>query len=152
MAYELLGPPRLSKLLYEAHLLEGCRGTVSAVLEAAPAELAAALEERIEADPPLRRRILSIGIPILLPDGERLLRGPLIKASSADDGWVDLTPANMRTWQERLSAMLEAVDAEQGDTSPRGGRWRDPGGGFFDPGEVAGWILLHEDGGERMKG
>ena len=47
--------------------------------------------------------------------------------------------------------MCETAQAEQGDTSSRGGRWREPGAGFFDPGEVASWVLLREDGGERVK-
>ena len=151
VAYELLGPPRVSKLLFEAHLLERCLESVVALLQADSAELATTLQAHISAEPSLRRRILSIGIPILLKDGERLLRGPQIKAANPEEGWVDLTPENMRRWQRRLMAMRAAAEAERDDTSSGGGRWPPLGDGFPDPGEAARWVLLHEEAGERTK-
>ena len=106
----------------------------------------------------LRRRILSIGIPILLADGERLLRGPQIKSPDAHHGWVDLTPANMTLWQRRLRSMIETLEAElQSDSSSRSERsftasrkWC-PETGFFDIGEMAAWIMSYEEQGRRGK-
>jgi hypothetical protein len=102
--------------------------------------------------------MISVGIPILLPDGERLLRGPRIKSDDAYHGWVDLTPANMRTWQERLAAISQAVQRElEGDTSSRYDRGFAPSrqwlfaDGTFDIGEVVAWILNVEDNGRRGK-
>lgn len=158
IAYEVLGPPRLSKLLYEAHLLRSVLGSVSTVIDMRPEELSAALAKRVEEDTNLRRRILSVGIPILLPDGIRLLRGPVIKAGDAHSGWVDLTPDNMRKWQGRLVEIRREVQAElRGDTSSRAERIfaasRDwvPSPEFFAPGEIVGWIFLREEGGRRQK-
>jgi predicted dinucleotide-binding enzyme len=158
VAYEVLGPPRLSKLLYEAHLLKSVLGDVSTVIGMRPEELSDAVASRVEEDVNLRRRILSIGIPILLPDGARLLRGPVIKSANAHGGWVDLTPENMGKWQTRLAEIRREIDAElHGDTSSHSERiiaasrkWA-PTPVFYEPGEIAGWVFLREEGGWRQK-
>jgi NAD(P)-dependent dehydrogenase (short-subunit alcohol dehydrogenase family) len=154
VAFEILGPPRL---LFEAHLLERALQTMSAVLACSAPEVAAALEGEVLGDPDLRQRMLSIGVPILLPDGERLLRGPQIKASSAEDGWVDLGASNMRRWQQRLEAIREQLRVDlAGDTSSRHDRcfaasraWHS--GDAIVPGELAAWILTREQQGQRQK-
>jgi hypothetical protein len=123
-----------------------------------PAELAGKLEQTLEDDADLRRRLLSIGIPVLLPDGQRLLRGPQIKSADAYHGWVDLTPANMTLWQQRLRAMGDTLQAElESDSSSRSERsftasrkWRAEQG-FFDIGEIAAWIMSYEERGRRGK-
>jgi NAD(P)-dependent dehydrogenase (short-subunit alcohol dehydrogenase family) len=158
VAFEILGPPRLSKLLFEAHLLKSACETTDIVLEQTPDALAAQLARQVLADADLRRRVVSIGLAILLPDGERILRGPALKARDAFAGWVDLTAANMRRWQERLSAMRAVTGSELGgDTSSRhdrmfapGREWR-PDEGLFDIGEVVAWIFSTEDRGRRGK-
>lgn len=158
IAFEILGPPRLSKLLYEAHLLKLTMGHSDAILATPAAELAALLEQRISDDGALRRRILSIGIPILLPDAVNLLRGPLIKSRDSYHGWVDLTPENMRNWQQRIRAVRESAAADlDADTSSQRDRllgpareWN-PDGDILNIGEIAAWILDHEEGGHRLK-
>lgn len=157
VAFEMLGPPRLSKLLFEAHLLRRRCGAVNAVLSSAPAELAADLEREVFADADLRQRIVSIGIPILLSDGVQLLRGPLAKADDPERGWVDLTAANMRRWQQRLETISEQAARESGaDSSSRYDRtsaasmaWRD--GDELDTAAVVAWIMTVEEGGARYK-
>jgi hypothetical protein len=79
VAFELLGPPKLSKLLYEAYLLKCCRFSMDDVINKSAGYLAASAEELIKTNPKLRADILSIGIPILLSDGQSLLRGPVMK-------------------------------------------------------------------------
>jgi hypothetical protein len=123
-----------------------------------PELLAGALADEIDRDPLLRRRMISIGIPVLLPDGEHLLRGPVVKSEDAHHGWVDLTAANIRCWQGRLVTMERMVESELGDTSSRADRayaaarrWQ-PVAETFDIGEVVAWILTHEDSGRRDKG
>jgi NAD(P)-dependent dehydrogenase (short-subunit alcohol dehydrogenase family) len=158
VAFEILGPPRLSKLLFEAQLLKRTCTTTEAVLRETPDGLAAALERQVLDDSDIRRRSISIGIPILLADGERLLRGPVAKAEAAHHGWVDLTAANMAKWQARLKAIRETLRAElAGDTSSRADRsfaaaraWRSDDG-FFDVGEIVAWILSYEEEGQRGK-
>jgi hypothetical protein len=101
--------------------------------------------------------MISIGIPILLPDGERLLRGPLIKSEDAYHGWADLTPANMKTWQGRLEAIRRGTRELADDTSSRGDRNFASSRNWlaeeevFDVGEVVAWIFNREEGGQRGK-
>ncbi len=157
VAFEILGPPRLSKLLFEAYLLKRAYRTLSAAIAREPEDMAADLFSDVSREPRLRQHMLSIGIPILLPDGERLLRGPVIKSPDAEHGWVDLTPANMARWRQRLQALrAELKVALADDTSSRLDRaypdarcWQveEP----FDVGEIAGWLFIHEDHGRRGK-
>ena len=157
IAFEILGPPRLSKLLYEAHLLQQECGTLAGVLERKAADLAAALEQRLGQQAALRQRILSIGIPILLPDGRRLLRGPTLKSQDAEHGWVDLTPENIRRWQERIAGLRAflkvAAEAPAGSgvdrVYPSAASWSAED--VFDIGEVVGWLFIHEEKGRRGK-
>lgn len=163
VAYEMLGPPRLSKLLFEAALLGRLADDDlrrAAALE--PDATAAAADALLERDAELRTRILSIGLPILLPDGVRMLRGAEVKVAPddvhaepawlADNGWVDLRPANWRRWRERLAAIL-AASAER-DGADASSRWdSEPWErtGRIRPGALAAWVFRHEDGGERVK-
>jgi hypothetical protein len=104
VAFELLGPPRLSKLLWEGSLLKthaGLGELLYRVLRPGPATRAERLElfdglfspasmvERIASglasDQRTRARILSIGIPIATPTG-RLLFGPSVALMRAYPG------------------------------------------------------------------
>lgn len=157
VAFELLGPPRLSKLLFEAYLLQRVCGTLSAAIQRDCKDLAADLFDLVAREARVRQHILSIGLPILLPDGKRLLRGPVLKAAEPEHGWVDLTPANMGRWQERLRAIqadirgkLDSDASSRLDrTFPANRRWAEDDS--FDIGEIAGWIFTHEDQGRRDK-
>jgi hypothetical protein len=171
VAFENLGPPRLSKLLHEADLLRRSYGTMEGVRDGDPAEMSRRLAADVAGDAVRRREIVSIGIPILLPDG-RLLRGPESKippvvagteayAVSAPNveawawaGWVDLREANMARWKERFARIHAEMDAiPPGDTSSRYLRDRQFWGeeGAIQPGKVVGWIFATEEQGARMK-
>jgi NAD(P)-dependent dehydrogenase (short-subunit alcohol dehydrogenase family) len=159
VAFEILGPPRLSKLLFEAYLLKQACKTFAGILEPEPEELAIALQAHLDREPSIRKRMISIGIPILLPDGDRLLRGPRIKSDDAFHGWVDLTPANMKLWQDRVTVICDAFRHEAGDdSSSRYDRTfavspeRLPEDRAFDIGEIVAWIFNKEEKGRRGKG
>ena len=161
VAYEMLGPPRLSKLLFEAHMLERLAFTLDTLPELDPEDVARRACALVEDDADLRQRILSIGLPILLPDGERLLRGAHVHvppenggadARTVDRGWVDLRSANWAHWRERAQriaaerASLPGVDAGSvADHHPQDGSNR------LRPGWLAAWIFRTEDNGERIK-
>ena len=158
VAFEILGPPRLSKLLYEAYLLKRVCGTLGEALRREAATLSQACFRLLAEDAGLRQRILSIGIPIALPDGKGLLRGPSIKSQEAEHGWVDLRPENMAHWQERLAALRAEIQLALADPEassridrayPAALEWRDDD--RFDVGEIAGWVLIHEELGRRGK-
>jgi len=163
VAYEMLGPPRLSKLLFEAAILRRLFGVLADVAALDPEDCARRAQALIDEDAALRSRIISIGLPILRSDGTSLLRGPVVKVAPesdqrpddprlVDNGWVDLRPDNWRRWKERAQAMLSALrtmpGAEAGsraDIEPES--MRDE----IRPGSMAGWVFRHEDRGARMK-
>jgi len=171
VAFENLGPPRLSKLLHEADILRREWRSMARVRQASAEELSSRAAKHILEEPSPRREIISIGIPILLPDG-RLLRGPECKipaiVGSADTypvtsenieewahaGWVDLRLANMSRWKDRFERIQAEMDRiPPGETSSRFLRDRNFWGseGLIQPGKVVGWIFATEEKGARMK-
>jgi hypothetical protein len=171
VAFEMLGPPRLSKLLYEAHLLKICFGDLRTVARTESNILSKRLVDLIQADDQLRSQIISIGIPILLPDGRSLVRGTAIKIPPfrgvqdipvtakridqwAHDGWVDLREKNMKHWRERFSHIIRDVEGLSDDeTSSRTMHNREYWKNLteIDPGKICGWIFTYEEKGRRMK-
>jgi hypothetical protein len=171
VAFEVLGPPRLSKLLYEAYLLKVCYGDMKKVLKTSPKALSDALKKKIQTGTTLRSQIISIGIPILMPDGKTLLRGDEIKIPPfrgenelpivpknvdlwAHDGWVDLRVQNMDHWKKRMKAIIAmADDVPEDNTSSRFMYKREYWNEFeeIDPGKLAGWIFNYEEKGMRMR-
>src|SRR5712671_2389400 len=69
VAYEMLGPPRLTKLLYEAYLCRKLCPNVRVLAGSKAAALADAAWRLLEADGALRQQIISVGLPIVAPDG-----------------------------------------------------------------------------------
>ncbi len=170
VAFEVLGPPRLSKLLYEAELLRLTAGTLRDIVSSTTGDLSSACLGLIEEDSELRSAIISIGIPILLPDG-RLLRGPKVKIPPprgldvepishesleqwASDGWVDLRVDNMARWQQRAGAIIDEVESippEETSSRYHNDRTYWQLDNLLDIGKTVGWIFIREDEGERMK-
>jgi NAD(P)-dependent dehydrogenase (short-subunit alcohol dehydrogenase family) len=164
VAYEMLGPPRLSKLLFEAALLRRLFPGLRDVGRLDPQQTAQAADDFIRSDEDFRSRILSIGLPILLADGERVLRGPEIRVTPGDDdarrdpnriadaGWVDLRPSNWERWRQRAETICHAHGLCSGAD---GGTRAELEGWLPDdkirPGSLAAWIFRHEDQGERIK-
>jgi hypothetical protein len=162
VAYEMLGPPRLSKLLFEAALLGRLYPTVDEAASLDPERTAADVEQLVRADRALRTRMISIGLPILMPDGKTLLRGSSVRVAPdpgqspddprlVDNGWIDLRPSNWKRWRERLGAMSESRRREPG---PALGSRSDVPVQLSDvlrPGQLAAWIFRSEDSGERIK-
>ncbi len=171
VAFEVLGPPRLSKLLHEAHLLQICFGDMKTVVHTDPKVLSRRLSALVHENQKLRTQIISIGIPILLPDGKTLLRGPEIKIPTyrgtneleitpkqvelwANDGWVDLRVSNMEVWKSRFRKIMSNVGViPEGNTSSQYFRTREYWKYFteIDPGKIVGWIFTEEEQGMRMK-
>lgn len=163
VAYEMLGPPRLSKLLFEGELLARQFPDLHAAARLNEAETAARAEALLLEDADLRVRMISIGIPILLQDGVRLVRGPEVRVppgdgQSAEDprlaenGWVDLRPTNWKRWKGRLDSMVrELADSADADSGSRNDI--EPGSRRYQlrPGRLAAWVFRHEDRGLRIK-
>ena len=157
IAFEMLGPPRLTKLLYEAYVLGLIYPTVRALANALATTAAQEAESLLrERAPDLRRQILSVGLPILLSDGVSILRGETVVvppdgrgADTAQRGWVDLRVANLEQWICRARAMVAAT---REDSTGSGGSWTsvDPDGAI-EPARMAVWIFEEEDRGVRIK-
>jgi hypothetical protein len=170
IAFEMLGPPRLSKLLYEAYLLKRVAGSLAAIAASDPQETSARISALVCEDASLRASMLSIGIPIWLPDGG-ILRGPEMKTPPykeearaeldaetverwADAGWVDLRPENMSRWRDRARDIVERLKGHPAaDTSSAlfedAEYWRVDSD--VPVGRVAAWILGVEERGQRGK-
>jgi hypothetical protein len=163
VAYEQLGPPRLAKLLFESAILSRLYADIADAAGLDPEDTAVRAEALVRSDADLRSRMLTIGIPVLLPSGNELLRGPEVRVAPvpgqspddvrlADNGWVDLRPANWRRWRERCAAMLREV--EHGPTADDGSRADVEVGERqrqLRPGRLVAWIFRHEEHGERVK-
>jgi hypothetical protein len=168
VAFEMLGPARNSKLLFEAHLLRLAFGTMAAMREATPEQVRDALDRLVREDPEVANRIVAVGIPILLDSGE-VIRGPkVLVPASADavevtperlegwvhDGWVDLRLDSCARWVERFGRIHQEIEAiPEGDTSSRFLRnrrfWHEERA--IQPGKVVGWVLGIEEMGARIK-
>lgn len=171
IAFENLGPPRLSKLLYEAYLLHLTFGDMRSVVKTPAKAIAHKLDEFIARNAGVRSEIVSIGIPILRFDGTTLLRGKEIKIPPyrgeneiiitdkslnawAHDGWVDLRTGNMERWKARFEIITKDVQTiPPNETSSRHFRNKEYWGNFneIDPGKLVGWIFSEEEKGKRMK-
>ncbi len=171
IAYGFLGP-RMSKLVTECKLIKQSYGTVEDALSVSPERLAYSLEKLLEVEPEMRSAPISIGIPILLPDGERLIFARrAVKDKSweerpwavttanidrwAEREWVDLRPANMARWQERFRKASEDACRFPEKRCSRFNRgmlfWKktEEGKTIIDPGEITAWVFINEFAGGR---
>lgn len=171
VAFELLGPPRLSKLLHEINLIKLACGSMNEILNISPEVLSEKTTNIINENKKLRNEIISIGIPILMPDGKNLLRGNEMKIPPyrgeneleitnenidlwAKDGWIDLRVSNMNNWQKRIKIIVdEANEIHEDDTSSLHVRTKRYWNNFeaIDIGKVVSYIFIHEEKGKRMK-
>lgn len=162
-----LGPPELSKLLYEAHLLKARYHTLKRVLTQKPKQIADALYRYVLRHDELRQTITSVGLPILAPDGKHLWRGPFIRIPERADtnvvplthavidqyarkGWVDLRPDNFGVWKERIERMRRAQQQLRGRGSAAITMEA-----YLDEeiriGDVVAWVFNNEKIGYRIK-
>lgn len=169
VAFEMLGPPRISKLLFEAHLIRLAYPSMITVRTTAPEEVCRRLNVLArEESPEVASEIAAIGCPVLLANGE-VIRGPQVLVPSeakneavtperleawVHDGWVDLREDNCRRWVSRFQKIFEEIAAIPAtDTSSRFLRnprfWHD--GNPIQPGKVVGWVLSEEEQGTRFK-
>lgn len=162
VAYEMLGPPRLTKLLFEGTMLKRFFGTYEAAAELDPEETADRAQALVDTDDDFRQRIVSTGVPILVRDGGAVLRGPVVKVlpppdqpledKVVDAGWVDLRPQNWEHWKERIQAVVKVRRESPG--VEEGSRTDHDYGDSEDalrPGRLAAWVFRVEEEGDRIK-
>lgn len=162
-----LGPPELSKLLFEAFLLRERYHTLERVLNQRPKKIAEALYAWLKKHPNIKEMIVSVGLPILAPDGATIWRGPTIRIPERADtnrvpltadnvdawarkGWVDLRPENFAVWRERFEQMERTRKGLRG----RGSAAVTTEAYLFEEihiGEVVAWVFNNEAEGYRIK-
>ncbi|MCX6155176.1 MAG: short-chain dehydrogenase [Candidatus Kapabacteria bacterium] len=170
IAFELLGPPRLSKLLYEAHLIRRIIGSMKNIFNYSADQLAEQAEIIIINDKQLRSEAVSIGLVILLKDGKTYLRGKEVKipvnkgelleinAENIENwcysAWLDLRKTNFQKWKEILGKIIaDAQTVPDFETSSRHSYNKDYWENFetMDEGKIVGWIFEFEEKGWRFK-
>ncbi len=168
VAFEMLGPPRITKLLYEAHLIRLAFESMVEVRQSTAEQVRDRLNRLIRQRPEVANEIAAVGIPILLDSGE-VLRGQtvLVPSDASDevvtekkldgwvyDGWADLRLENCQRWIDRFQLIFEETSRiSDTDTSSRHLRtqrfW--DSGERIQPGKVVGWVLSVEEAGGRAK-
>lgn len=159
VAFEMLGPPRLSKILYEAFILSRIRDSLADLAASEAGEISEGAVRLLATDADLRAQIISVGLPVILPE-EKIYRGARVVvpfagyehlAKTVSRGWVDLRSENCRLWIDRARRIVE-----------QGQRRVDGSGSNVDwdamhaddeisPSRLAAWIFAYEDGGARIK-
>jgi hypothetical protein len=162
-----LGPPQLTKLLYEAHLLADAFESLADAIDSDVEETSRRVTELVEGRS-IGEMITSLGIPVLMADGQTILRGPQITIPESkvdptvavrgpDDvdawarqGWIDLRPENFRVWKDRFRKMLDSQKSfvKEGSAALGLGTYVHED---IRIGEVVGWIFNNEIGGYRIK-
>ncbi len=172
IAFENLGPPRLTKLLFEVFMIRSSPfGKLFEGTLPTPSDLSKDLEKQILENESLRSTILSVGIAIVLPN-EKVLRGPRLVIPSRWDipddrelnqddlnlycqqGWVDLRISNMAKWIERFQNMrkeTEKIKEHTGSVFVRNPTFWERADRHQSLGNIVSWIFLKEDDGERIK-
>ena len=158
VAFEMLGPPRLTKLLYEVWLLSVLRRSVRDLAESDAEALSASAAERVAQDAELRSMIVSVGLPIIIPGGkvyrgERVIVPPVDGdiARAVQRGWVDVRSENCETWIHRAQRVIQQVP-ERVHGSGSNFEWGAMGpDDAIAPAQLVTWIFRFEEGGVRTK-
>lgn len=171
IAFELLGPPRLSKLLFETYIIKRIAGSMRNYIKMNPENVSEKALEIINNDVQLRSQMLSIGLVVLLPDGKKYIRGKEVKIPSfvgdneiqiksetiekwCFEAWVDLRVSNFKYWQEIFTKIISQCEQiPENDTSSKYTYNIDYWNDFetINEGKIAGWMFEFEDGGWRFK-
>jgi len=159
VGFEILGPPRLTKLLYEAHVLSQVKDSIRDLADAQADQVSTAAADLIRKDKDLRSTIVSVGIPIVVP-GDQIYRAERLAVPCAQDfdkervalrGWVDLRLENCEVWIQRARRMVEQERAMR-DGSGSDHEWQAiRASESISPSRCAAWVFRCEDDGERIK-
>lgn len=158
IAFEMLGPPRLTKMLYESYILSRLCGSFAQLAGGDADSLAEQATHLIESDVALRSTIISVGLPIVASDGNVYRAEEVMVPPAEGDvdraaarGWVDLRAANCRTWVARAKRVVEQA-RERVAGSGSDVEWDAlEASDEITPSRFVTWVFRYEDEGERIK-
>lgn len=170
VAFELLGPPRLSKLLFESHILKLIYNDFNSFINDNIRTAREKVLNLIENNDGLRKQILSIGLPILISE-DKFLKGQFVKVPTkrvgtnydfntenidkwSSQGWIDLRESNLQLWQDRFKNIISDSNNIKFDTTSSRNYFDNKYWNNFaniEPGKIAGWIFEKEENGWRFK-
>jgi len=161
VGFEMLGPPRLTKNLYESFICSQLHASVRSLACTSPEALAAAASGLIARDAALRSQIISVGLPIVV-EGNQVYRGETVIVrpdagnveAAIPRGWIDLRASHCGMWVARAQRVLELAagrtDGQPGSGSDQDWLAMEPDDPIV-PSRFAAWIFRYEDEGERIK-
>ncbi|MCC6012495.1 short-chain dehydrogenase [Candidatus Caldipriscus sp.] len=174
VAFEILGPPRLSKLLFEAYILSQTFRTYDELANSEPSEISERMWSYISENEKILNYITSIGLGVLSPDLELYytenLKVPKLPVENfkerdirlwAKEGWVDTTYENAKLWRNRAIMILESIEDKRRRilkdmaSSVEDREGLDPSSLKADlriiPGYCASFVFINEDKGKRSR-
>jgi len=174
VAFEILGPPRLSKLIFEAYILSQTFRTYDKLANSEPSEISERMWSYISENEKILNYITSVGLGVLSPDLELYytenLKVPKLPVENfkerdirlwAKEGWVDTTYENAKLWRNRAIMILENIEDKRrrilkdkaSSVDDREGL--DPSTLKADlriiPGYCASFVFINEDKGKRSR-
>jgi hypothetical protein len=171
VAFEMLGPPRLTKLLYEAEIIRLIYKNFNNYINSDPGSRSQQISDFLKENFKLRNEIVSVGLPILMEDGKTVLRGPEVLIPSKSEGneieitpeqidkwthsgWVDIRKENWDKWESRLRDIM--AQTKNGEDNLHSSRfiYNDDYWEHFENiniGKVVGWLFINEEDGLRFK-
>ena len=174
VAFEILGPPRLSKLLFEAYILSQTFRTYDKLANSEPSEISERMWSYISDNEKILNYITSVGLGVLSPDLELYytenLKVPKLPVENfkerdirlwAKEGWVDTTYENAKLWRNRAIMILENIEGKRRRilkdkaSSVEDREGLDPSTLKADlriiPGYCASFVFINEDKGKRSR-
>jgi hypothetical protein len=174
VAFEILGPPRLSKLLFEAYILSQTFRTYDKLANSEASEISERMWSYISENEKILNYITSVGLGVLSPDLELYytenLKVPKLPVENfkerdirlwAKEGWVDTTYENAKLWRNRAIMILENIEDKRRRilkdraSSVEDREGLDPSTLKADlriiPGYCASFVFINEDKGKRSR-
>jgi hypothetical protein len=174
VAFEILGPPRLSKLLFEAYILSQTFRTYDKLANSEPSEISERMWSYISENEKILNYITSVGLGVLSPDLElyytenlKVPKLPVERFKERDirlwakEGWVDTTYENAKLWRNRAIMILENIEGKRRRilkdkaSSVEDREGLDPSSLKADlriiPGYCVSFVFINEDKGKRSR-
>ncbi|MEO0143731.1 MAG: short-chain dehydrogenase [candidate division WOR-3 bacterium] len=160
-AFEILGPPRLSKLIMEAELIKQ-NYKLNDFINENTENIFSRLKEFILSNAEFRMTAISIGIPIFIEPDNLIFAKREIKDKHwegiweinqdnlkffLNNEWIEISKQNIEKWKGRIKKIINELEIFENSS-----RYNRSYYDFnFDSGDIVAWIFENEDLGYREK-